>query len=63
MGQRSMWECKARYADGTKVERLIPYDEKGKYKPKSERQYELECWLLGQHEDCVWYSVDYIEEV
>lgn len=57
-----MWECKARYADGTEVERLIPYDEKGNYKTESERQYELECWLLEQHEDCIWYSVDYVEE-
>ena len=57
-----MWEARAEYADGTTVERTFPYNEDGNYSRENERQYELECWLIGYHEDCIWYSVNYIED-
>lgn len=28
-----------------------------------EKQYELEEWLIGQHDDCVFYSVSYEEDI
>ena len=34
----------------------------GNYTAENERQYELEAWLLGYHDNCTWYSVTYVEE-
>lgn len=56
-----MWEAIARYADGIEIRKYFPYNENGNYLAENERQYELECWLLEQHEDCVWYSVNYVD--
>lgn len=56
-----MWECKAEYADGTTVERLIDYNA-GSIREDNQTQYDLECWLLSRHPDCTWYSVNYVEE-
>lgn len=57
-----MWKARAKYADGTVIEKNFPYYEDGNYSLENERQYELESWLLSAHDECVWYSVDYIEE-
>ena len=57
-----MWEARAKYADGTSVERLFAYNANGNYLAEQEEQYQLECWLLERHEGCIWYSVDYIAE-
>lgn len=57
-----MWNAFAIYADGTTVEENFPYNEGGNYYAECERQHELEAWLLGQHEDCICYSVCYAED-
>ena len=56
-----MWVAEARYADGTEICKYFPYNENGNYLAENERQYELECWLLEQHDGCIWYSVGYEE--
>ena len=55
-----MWEASAEYADGTSVCRLFEYRED---KAEYEQQYELECWLIGRHAGCTWYSVVYVDIV
>ena len=57
-----MWNAVAEYADGTRIEENFFYNEDGNYCAECERQYELEEWLLGQHEDCIFYSVCYVED-
>lgn len=57
-----MWEARAEYADGSTIDKTFPYNENGNSLLENQRQYEIECWLLEQHEDCTWYSVNYIEE-
>lgn len=57
-----MWNAVAEYADGTRIEKSFPYNEAGNYGAECERQYELESWLIGQHENCTYYSVSYIED-
>ena len=57
-----MWNAVAEYADGTRIEKNFPYCENGNYQAECERQYDLECWLLSQHDDCIFYSVAYIED-
>ena len=57
-----MWNAVAEYADGTRIEKYFPYHENGNYNAECERQYDIECWLLSQHEDCTFYSVAYVEE-
>ena len=57
-----MWNAVAEYADGTRIEKNSPYYEDGNYQAECERQYELETWLIEQHEQCTFYSVDYIED-
>lgn len=57
-----MWLAVAEYADGTSIERRFPYQEGGNYGTECERQYEIETWLIEQHEGCIYYSVCYIEE-
>ena len=53
------WKAKARYADGSTVERYFDYNDK---KSESEQQYSIECWLIERHPECVWYSVDIVED-
>lgn len=57
-----MWNAVAEYADGTRIEKNFPYYENGDYAAEGERQYELEAWLIDQHEGCTFYSVSYIED-
>lgn len=57
-----MWHAIAEYEDGTVIDRLFSYNEGGNYQLENQRQYELECWLLEQHEGCTYYSVSYEEE-
>ena len=57
-----MWYAVAEYADGTRIEKNFPYHENGNYSAECERQYDIECWLLSQHEDCTFYSVVYVED-
>ena len=57
-----MWYAVAEYADGTRIEKYFPYHENGNYSAECERQYDIECWLISQHEDCTFYSVAYFEE-
>ena len=57
-----MWNAVAEYADGTRIEKYFLYHENGNYNVECERQYDIECWLLQQHEDCTFYSVVYVEE-
>lgn len=53
-----MWEARAEYEDGTSVYRLFDSDPR---KSENEEQYELECWLIGRHDGCIWYSVNWAE--
>lgn len=55
-----MWEACAEYADGTSIRKTFSYIEKGDYYLENKRQQELEEWLIEYHEDCTWYSVNYI---
>ncbi len=59
-----MWVARARYEDGSEIERRFPYTANGNYHIEREGQYRIECWLLERDTDspCVWYSVDYEEE-
>ena len=57
-----MWNAVAEYADGTRIEKNFPYCENGNYHAEVERQYDIECWLLSQHDDCTYYSVVYVED-
>ena len=56
------WNAVAEYADGTRIEKNFPYHEAGNYPAECQRQYELEAWLIGQHEECTYYSVSYMED-
>lgn len=58
-GQSKMWEAVAEYKDGTNVRKLF---NDSTTKSDNEMQYDLECWLLNRHENCIWYSVNYIWE-
>lgn len=58
-----IWYACAEYADGTRIEKYFPYYEDGDYEKEEERQYELEAWLLGKHEGCIWYSVGCEERI
>lgn len=57
-----MWVARAEYSDGTSIEKAFAYNEHGNYLLESKRQYELEAWLIEQHEGCIWYSVDYVDD-
>ena len=59
-----MWIARAKYADGSEIEKRFPYTADGNYAREREEQYEIECWLLEREtgSPCVWYSVDYEEE-
>ncbi len=48
------WEARAEYENGISVERLFAYDE---HRNEDDQQYDIECWLLGRHPNCTWYSV------
>jgi hypothetical protein len=53
------WEARAIYADGTEIEKEFrPYENEN----YNERQYDLEWWLLNYHDDCIWYSVNLVNE-
>lgn len=56
------WLAIGRYDDGTEIEKKFPYLENGNYNAEEQRKYELESWLIEQHEGCNFYSVDYVEE-
>ena len=56
-----MWVAEAEYADGTYIIKNFPYLEEGNYHLECERQYELEEWLVTQHDDCIYYSVSYVD--
>lgn len=42
-----MWCCEADYADGTHVERKVPYNEGGNYLRENERQMSLSAGSLA----------------
>lgn len=54
-----MWEARAEYEDGTTVERYFESDPR---KNESDEQHEIEEWLIGRHDGCTWYSVNWIVE-
>ena len=58
-----MWECVARYADGTEICKYIPYTEDDNIQSENEKVYELEECLISAHDDCIFYSVGYADEV
>ena len=59
-----MWIARAKYADGSEIEKRFPYTADGNYARECEEQYEIECLLLEREtgSPCVWYSVEYEEE-
>lgn len=57
-----MWLAIAEYKDGTRIEKRFAYNENDNYTRECNRQWELECWLLEQHDDCTYYSVSYEPE-
>lgn len=57
-----MWNAIGEYADGTRIEKNFLYWENGNYSAENERQYELENWIVNAHENCIFYSVNYVEE-
>lgn len=58
-----MWVARAKYADGSELEKCFLYTANGNYRKECEEQYEIECWLLERDTESpiVWYSVDYID--
>lgn len=58
-----MWLAEARYEDGTEVRKEFVYNEDGNYYRECDREYELEAWLIGLHDGCIWYSVVYTEDI
>ncbi len=59
-----MWIARAKYADGSEIEKSFPYTANGNYGKECKEQYEIECWLLERESKtpCVWYSVDYVDD-
>lgn len=57
-----MWNAVAEYEDGARIEKNFPYCENGNYEAECEKQYQLECWLIEQHEGCTYYSVSCVED-
>lgn len=53
-----MWEARAEYADGTMIEK---YFDSNPCAHEDEEQYRIEAWLIEQHEDCTWYSVNWVD--
>lgn len=56
------WEARATYEDGFEIDRDFPYNADGNPRREDDEQYELEDWLLREHEGCTWYSVNYVAE-
>ena len=52
-----MWNLRADYNDGTYIDMDI-YSEDASDK----KQYELEEWLIMHHDECIFYSVVWINE-
>lgn len=51
--------------DGTRIEKLFPYQENGNWLLENKRQNELECRLIEQaeeHKGCIFYNVAYVDE-
>ena len=59
-----MWVARAKYADGSEIEKCFRYNANGNYARECAEQYEIECWLLERETEspCIWYSVDYEED-
>lgn len=57
-----MWCAIGEYVDGTRIEKNFPYWENDNYLAENERQYELENWIINAHDNCIFYSVNYVEE-
>lgn len=60
-----MWKAVAEYANGTRIEKCFPYQERGIWTLENERQYDLECWLMEkacEYGDCTFYSVTFTED-
>ena len=55
------WISYAEYADGSSIERTFPYIEENSFS-EQEKQYELEEYLITRHPDCIYYSVDVVDE-
>lgn len=53
-----MWEARAEYADGSRLERLFADNGQS----DNEQQYDIECWLIAQKPGCIWYSVNWANE-
>ena len=58
-GDSEMWYAVAEYEDGTRIEKYFEYRENDNYHAENERQYQLEAWLIEQHDGCTFYSVSY----
>lgn len=58
---KKYWEVSAYVADGTQINNRFCYCEGGNAAAERERQSALEAWLLDQHEDCICYSVCYVD--
>ena len=56
------WEARAVYEDGTEICEKFPYRENDNYTKENLRQSELEEWLIEQHDECKWYSVNYVSD-
>lgn len=51
-----MWEAKAEYADGSRIERLFEDN------PSRDSEHDIECWLVERDKAVVWYSVEWIPD-
>lgn len=54
---KKYWEVSAYVADGTQINNRFCYCEGGNVPAERARQNALEAWLLGQHEDCICWSI------
>lgn len=54
-----MWEAEAEYPDGTIVKHLFEYNSK---QSDEEQRNKIYDWLIAQHPDCLWYTVNYVSK-
>ena len=55
------WEAVAEYQDGTRIEKTFPADYECSWTDGNQR-FEIESWLMEQHEGITYYSVDLVED-
>jgi len=53
-----MWEARAEYEDGTRVEKVFESNALS-YQQEEVERHQIESWLVGHRRGCVWYTVNW----